>query len=205
MDKVAEEEDSRKMALVFYSKSAQMSPGLGKGERMGVVEATDKERWMELEREFPHFRRMLSNFFEAPIRAEMDGEELTFATVEHLYQASKFRRGHPSYARMFSLESDSVFCRDPERAKAAGGKRGVVRDKKKVIFWRPANVMVDGDFFTTERHDMEMREAQWKKFAQHPELMRMLRLTGDAILLHAVPRSRERVRFVHLESIRSTY
>ena len=72
----------------FYSRSASKpKPGKGKGERLG---AEGGGSYTELAK-IQDWRKMLSNFWAAPFT--LDGKR--WNSVEHYYQASKFKKEHP--------------------------------------------------------------------------------------------------------------
>ena len=153
---------------------------------------------------YPDFRRMLSNFYEAPFK--LDG--LTWNTVEHYYQASKFKKNNPEFYRQFALESGSELSKNPNMAKDAGGKSG--KYLKEQI--RPKSVVVDEDFFDRidsngnripGRSDKEMYDAQFAKFTQNENMRDMLLATKDARLMHIMPRSTVSVPFDNLVYIRN--
>ena len=189
-----------KIVLTFYSKSNDKPlPGKGKGEEMPDVK---KGEYKELA-EIIGWRRMLSNFWVEPF--ELRGKK--WNSVEHYYQASKFRISNPSFYDKFSLDSNSAISKDPSVAKSAGGKTG----KYAGALIRPKEVKMDADFFTTNRSNEEMYLAQYAKFTNKnalrlgqdtPYLIDMLLKTKDAKLEHIVMRSPERVVFENLMIIR---
>lgn len=151
--------------LFFYSKSASKPPP-GKGVNEHVADA---RAYAALP---PDWRRMLSNFW--PCELRLDG--LTFASVEHYYHHCKYARTAPDFARRFAIESGSAFCRDPARAKTAGGKTGGA--------FRPAGTPVDADFMASKpAQAAAFRRAMAVKFAL-PPLRDVLLATRDAELWH---------------------
>ena len=189
-----------KIVLVFYSKSNDKPlPGKGSGEEM--VDAK-KGEYKELG-EIIGWRKLLSNFHIEPF--ELRGKR--WNSVEHYYQAAKFRIGNPSFYDKFSLDSNSALCKDPSIAKGAGGKTG----KFAGTVIRPKGVVIDADFFTTNRSNEEMYLAQYAKFTNKeavrigedkPYLMDVLLKTRDAKLVHTLPRSANKEVFVNLMIIR---
>lgn len=182
---------SHRSVLCFYSKSADKFPGIGAGE---VLYPDDKEKLRGLAL-IPHWRRMLSNFYSTPTPLELDG--MTWASVEHYYQGSKFSQ-HPEFRALFSLESGSKISTDPVLAKAAGGKTGKSKGKS----LRPTDVNCDEDFFNG-RDVTEMRRAQEAKFCI-PVLQNVLLLTRDCVLNHFVGRSAGTITVHGLMEIRDT-
>jgi len=168
------------VVFLFYSKSNDKPlPGKGAGEKI------PNERLKEFTElaTIPQWRKKLSNFY---ISKKPDGEIEGFtldnhkwASVEHYYQASKFKKTHPDFYLSFSLDSGTELSKDLVLAKAAGGKTG----KYKGELLRPVEVSVDPDFFG-KRHKKELYAAQYEKFTQNPELKRLLLATNDAKLTH---------------------
>jgi predicted NAD-dependent protein-ADP-ribosyltransferase YbiA (DUF1768 family) len=172
----------------FYSNSADRAPGKGAGEKIKPGDETKYGRLSEM----PDWRKMLSNFWIEPF--ELDGKR--WQSVEHYYQGSKFK-GTPDFYNQFSLDSGSEISKDPNLAKAAGGKTG----KRKGLLIRAKEIKMDSDFFP-ERSKIEMYKAQHAKFTQIYGLARVLKLTRDAKLVHHV-RGSPPVVFDNLMYIRS--
>jgi predicted NAD-dependent protein-ADP-ribosyltransferase YbiA (DUF1768 family) len=163
--------------LRFYSKSLDKPrPGKGAGETLGA------ESYDELAR-IPQWRKKLANSW--PAEFKLDNHK--WLTVEHYYQASKFKRQNKEFYIKFSLDSpDSSIAKDVELAKAAGGKSG----KFKGELVRPKEVVIDRDFFQKpqgvkfSRGEIEMEAAMRAKFTQHPDLKQLILATKKAKLEH---------------------
>lgn len=174
----------------FYSRSANQAPGKGSGEK---IKPSDMAKYAELA-SIPDWRKRLSNFWVESF--ELDGHQ--WASVEHYYQASKFKENNDAFYMSFSLDMnpEGELSKDPAMAKGAGGKSG--KFKGKLV--RPREIKIDPDFFSG-RHKEEMKRAQEAKFKQNEDLKLMLLATHDAKLQHFV-RGSPPVIFTELMEIR---
>ena len=173
----------------FYNKSnSKPLPGKGVGETIPPENIKD---FTELSK-IKDWRKKLSNSWSNhPIK--LDG--LSWLSVEHYYQANKFKQDNPNFYKQFSMESSSDISKDPDLAKAAGsdnGKLGTqqVRDKK---------ILIDKEFEKQSRVIIE--KAMYAKFTQHDELKKLLIATRDAKLVHFVRASPPQV-FENLMNVR---
>lgn len=168
-------DDSSSTVLLFYSKSSSgPKPGKGAGEQISNDEIIDFVNLSKI----TDWRKKLSNFWIEPFL--LGGKR--WATVEHYYQASKFKRGHPDFYLTFSLDSDSDLSKNPVMAKAAGGKTGVYKG----VRLRPKKIKIDSDFFDDQRGRREMGKALHAKFSQNEDLKNLLLATKDATLTHYI-------------------
>ena len=160
----------------FYSKSSDKPlPGKGAGES---IETKNINKFKELSN-IKGWRKVLSNFYMAPFT--LDG--FTWNSVEHYYHANKFKKGHPEFYKLFTVESNSDISKDPAFAKSAGGKTG---RSSKMKWKRPANVKMDDDFFSSGRNEITMEAGQFAKYSQNELPKRVLLATKDAKLQHHV-------------------
>lgn len=174
----------------FFSRSADDKPGKGSGEKL---KSGDELKYAELAT-IPDWRKRLSNFYVEAFN--LDGH--TWSSVEHYYQASKFKENNPDFYLTFALDMnpEGQLAIDAALAKSAGGKSGKSKGKRV----RPKEVKIDPNFFSG-RHKQEMKKAQEAKFTQNEELTRLLLLTRDAKLNH-FSRGQPPIVFTELMEIR---
>jgi predicted NAD-dependent protein-ADP-ribosyltransferase YbiA (DUF1768 family) len=182
---------SENIIFMFYSKSSDLPyPGCGSGEK---ISEECKNSYLELSK-IPQWRKKLSNFW--LINFELDGH--TWASVEHYYQGSKFKKENPEFYIQFSLDSGSQLSKNTSMAKSAGGKTGKVKGKQ----FRNKTITADNDFFNTERVNKEMFDAQYAKFTQNENMKKILIETKQAKLIHHV-RGGQPIFFENLINIRN--
>lgn len=157
----------------FYSKSADKPlPGKGSGEKLGPEGVV---AYSEL-KSIPKWRKKLSNFWSSEFT--LDGKK--WLSVEHYYQANKFKKGFPEFYNSFSLDSDSELSKNMVMAKSAGGKTG----KYKGQMLRAKSIVMDGDFFEGNKHNKTMKDAMMAKFSQNEDLKKLLLATKQSKLVH---------------------
>jgi len=162
--------------FVFYHKSAAKPlPGRGSGEMIPKENVRD---FIELSK-IKDWRRKLDRTWVQKFEAE--GHD--WASVEHFYQAGKFRESSPEFYEQFSLDSGSELSKDPHMAKAAGGPSG----KYKGLKIRPDGVGAPMSFFGQQRVE-RMRAGHRAKYQQNPDLKAMLLATKTAELAHFKPK-----------------
>jgi predicted NAD-dependent protein-ADP-ribosyltransferase YbiA (DUF1768 family) len=163
--------------FMYYSNSnGKPAPGKGNGE---MVKQDQLMEFKDLQK-VKDWRRMLDDDWPAPFK--LDG--YTWETVEHYYQAAKYKEQNRDFYVQFTADSGSPFAKDPELAHAAGSKAGTHKDKttkKTVVFRDKKKIAIDPDFYGT-RHFEERRKALYAKFSQNEDLKNVLLNTKRAKL-----------------------
>ena len=156
----------------FYIKSnGKPKPGKGNGEKIPDNKLKEFSSLAKIE----NWRRKLSNLWDENVIV-IGGKQ--WKSVEHFYQANKFKKTNPEYFEEFSLESGSDLSKDVILAKAAGNKTGKVGSTQ----IRPLNVKIDPDF--VKKKDLILEEALYAKFTQNDELKNLIINTKKAKLLN---------------------
>ena len=175
----------------FYSKSSGARlPGRGAGEKIPDNKLVE----FAVLSKIPEWRKKLSNFWVEPF--DLDGHR--WSSVEHFYQASKFKKNNHEFYLKFTLDKnpDSELSKDPVMAKAAGGKTG--KYKGKIV--RDKNIKMDEEFIENDRFDT-MKRAMKAKFTQNKDLKELLKATKNAKLQHYIRGSQPEV-FMDLMEVR---
>lgn len=102
----------------------------------------------------------------------MDGHQ--WQSVEHYYQGSKYKKGHPEIYYQFTLDSRSELGKSTERAKKFN------------------DIEPDMDF-SGKLGTETLVKGLTAKFTQHPELRQMLSNTKNATLAEYIPRRPPRI------------
>ena len=156
--------------LQFYKNSySRPKPGFGSGENLGI----DGISSYNLLASIPDWRKKLSDFW----KQEFMLDNRKWLSIEHYYQASKFKKNNKDFYHKFSLDSDSDISKNPELAYDLGGKTGHHRGERV----RPKNIQIDPDFYSG-RNKIEKYEALKAKFTQNKDLKKMLLATKDSKL-----------------------
>jgi hypothetical protein len=178
----------------FYSKSSGVAkPGKGSGEKICKKNILEYSCLSAI----PDWRRVLSNFHMVSVPFELD--DMRWASVEHFYQASKFKKDNPDFYYTFSAESGTELSKDSTMAKSAGGKTG--KYKGKLI--RDKAIKIDADFFTSGEDENAMYRGQEAKYTSDELSRNVLIATKNALLQHYV-RGGQAVIFHNTMKIRSS-
>lgn len=170
----------------FYRHSNNSAkPGMGTNEK---IVADKRSQFIELSK-IPNWRRKLHDTWtESPF--EIDGKR--WLSVEHYYQASKFKKNNTDFYELFSIDnSSSEIAKNIDLAMSAGSKTGRANSKAKKYLkdkdtlLRPRNVDVDPDFYG-ERSETEREIAVSAKFEQNEDLKILLLNTKKSKLLHYI-------------------
>jgi predicted NAD-dependent protein-ADP-ribosyltransferase YbiA (DUF1768 family) len=161
----------------FYKKSNNKPlPGRGNGEKIPLNRVTD---FSELADKVSEWRRKLDNDYIAPF--ELDGHN--WKTVEHYYQANKFKNTNKEFYLLFSLDSESKISADVDMARSAGSKTG--RHAKELL--RTKDIKIDPDFYGGMEETV-LENGIYAKFSQDKtDLKQALLLTKNAKLQHYKP------------------
>jgi predicted NAD-dependent protein-ADP-ribosyltransferase YbiA (DUF1768 family) len=165
----------------FYSNSdSKKQPGKGSGEKIPA----DMGRTFSELASIKDWRRKLDDSWIQPF--PLDNKR--WSSVEHYYQASKFKNEHTEFYFSFSIDSGTELSKDVKLAEAAGSKTG--KFEKTVL--RPKDIKVDSDFYG-KRRDKEIYDAQYAKFSQNEDLKHVLLETKNAKLMHHISRKEPQV------------
>ena len=159
------------VVFMYHIKSNNSPlPGKGTGEKIPKNYVKEFSALATIH----EWRRKLSTFSISPFT--LDNHRWT--SVEHYYNACKFKKENQEFYLDFSIESNTELSKNPEMVKGASGKDG--KYKTKLI--RPKGVTIDEDY-TEERENKNIYDAQFAKFTQYPELTKLLLETKNAKLL----------------------
>jgi predicted NAD-dependent protein-ADP-ribosyltransferase YbiA (DUF1768 family) len=176
----------------FYSKSdPKPMPGKGSGEKIPESRVLEFKELSTIK----DWRKMLSNFWISPFMLH----DHRWASVEHYYQASKFKKNNPEFYLLFTIESGTEISKDATLAQAAGRKES---GKHNGELLRSKTIKMDEDF--DSRKDKELNDAQNAKFTQNQALHDMLLATHRAKLVHYI-RGKEGVVFDNLMVLRQKF
>jgi predicted NAD-dependent protein-ADP-ribosyltransferase YbiA (DUF1768 family) len=163
----------------FYEKSPNNKlPGKGTNETIPKEMVRDFSALNAID----NWRRKLDDYWIEPGKPFiLDGKR--WNSVQHYYQASKFKETNPDFYMSFSVESGTAISKDSDMAKSAGSSTGKYEGK----LIRPKEVTVDPSFYG-KRKDKEYFDALCAKFSQIEEMKMVLLETKKAKLMHYLKR-----------------
>jgi predicted NAD-dependent protein-ADP-ribosyltransferase YbiA (DUF1768 family) len=163
------------VVFMYYHRSNPSSKP-GKGSNESIPDSKTGE-YSDLQLKVNHdWRKKLDDYWIAEFK--IDGSK--WSSVEHYYQASKFKNRNPDFAKLFSLDSDSEISKDVSLAREAGSKPSTKL--------RPSNVKIDPDFYGG-RNLVEREKALYAKFTQNLDLKNVLLATKNAKLMKYISKS----------------
>jgi predicted NAD-dependent protein-ADP-ribosyltransferase YbiA (DUF1768 family) len=168
--------------FVFYSKSAHTKAGKGSGETIKKEKITEFNI-LNKDKMCVDWRKKIDDCWVSPFTVE--GKR--WASVEHYFQGSQYKKGFPDFYAQFSLDSESELSNDVALAKKVGSKPNKKYKLKQSI---PNNIVVDEDFYEVKqnpRHEEERLKALMAKFSQNMDLKKVLMETKNAKLMRFKP------------------
>jgi predicted NAD-dependent protein-ADP-ribosyltransferase YbiA (DUF1768 family) len=176
VDVIKEKENTlydNSVVFQFYNKSNDKPlPGKGSGEKIPIERVKEFSQLADIN----EWRRKLDNEYVAPF--ELDGHK--WKTVEHYYQANKFKTTNKDFYLYFSLDSGSKISGDVELARVAGSKTG----KHKGETLRSKDIKIDPAFYGGNEETI-LENGIYAKFNQDKtDLKQALLQTKKAKLQH---------------------
>lgn len=158
----------------FYEGSSNKKlPGKGAGEKILPEMIRDFAELAAV----PDWRRKLDNSWKQEFT--LNGNR--WETVEHYYQASKFKEHNREFYLSFAKESGTPLSMNADMAVDAGSKKGINKQTKELI--RPTEVSIDPEF-DDKVGEKALKDALYAKFSQNEDLRQMLISTNNAKLVH---------------------
>jgi len=164
----------------FYNKSNDKPlPGKGNGEKIPIERVKEFSQLAEIN----DWRRKLDNDYVAPF--ELDGHK--WKTVEHYYQANKFKNTNPEFYLLFSLDrGGSKISEDVDMAKSAGSKTG----KHKSELLRPKDIKIDPAFYGGNE-ELILENGIYAKFNQDKTDLKQMLIQTKKAKLHQYKKGQE--------------
>ena len=181
------------------SNSLAVPPGEGEGEE---IPEDEKAKFKELSK-IKDWRKKIANFWTGAgdWSAEFTLDGKRWKSVEHYYQAAKFKYGNPEFYNKFSLDYEGesveghpelVISQKPSLAKHAGtdGFHEGIRIRPEGIeidpdFLIPTDRTIDKEEEMKYRQNYELFAAQKAKFITNSKMRTLLLATKDAKLTHS--------------------
>jgi len=173
----------KEVVFTFYDQANKLlKPGKGTNEKIPLYKIHDYSSLAVI----PDWRKKLDDEYVSTFHLE----NKKWKTVEHYYQAAKFKKHNPHFYNQFSLDDmKSDIAKDIGLAKAAGSQYGIYKKGKKDIIVRPNTIRIDPDFYGSRKTE-ERERALYAKFSQNEELKHLLISTKNAILQHFIPKQK---------------
>ena len=151
----------------FYDKANDpVYPGTGSGE---IIPNDQLYKYIDLHQTSNWRRKLDDHWTHSPFMID----HKKWASVEHYYQGSKYKKGFPDFYSKFSLDTEGDLSSDPYLARRVGGKHPNEL--------KPPGATIDPDFYNGR--NLEERDiAIQSKFEQNPDLIKLLSATGNATL-----------------------
>lgn len=155
----------------FYEKSSNRPPGKNSGEKLNIEFIHEYGELTNI----PDWRKKLANTWVQPF--VLDGHK--WNSVEHYYQASKFKKYNHDFYLDFSLDSNNELSKNVSMCQSVGGISGKYNGR----VFREKHVVIDPAFYSHLKNKV-LHDAQYAKFSQNPELKNLLLATKNAKLLY---------------------
>ena len=155
----------------FYEKSSNRPPGKNSGEKLNIEFIHEYGELTNI----PDWRKKLANTWVQPF--VLDGHK--WSSVEHYYQASKYKKYNHDFYLDFSLDSNNELSKNVSMCQSVGGTSGKYNGK----VFREKHVVIDPAFYSHLKNKV-LHDAQYAKFSQNPELKELLLATKNAKLLY---------------------
>ena len=167
--------------LLFYSKSANMKPGMSSGDIiekeyiLDFIDLSGKKDWRKI---------LDDSYLDIENPFSIDG--LKYASVMHYYQGSKFKNGHPEFSKLFSLDSKNAIASDIKLCIIAASSSGKKKNTNGTLdIVRLSTIKIDSDFYPV-RNLTEREKAIRAKFLHNDEYKTILLSTKKAKLNHYI-------------------
>jgi predicted NAD-dependent protein-ADP-ribosyltransferase YbiA (DUF1768 family) len=173
----------RATVFTFHDKASKtVKPGKGDNEKIDLNKIHEYGDLAVVK----DWRKMLDDDYVSIFTLE----NKKWKTVEHYYQAAKFKKHNPHFYNQFSLDdTKSDIAKDIGLAKAAGSQYGLYKKGRKDIPIRPNTINIDPDFYGARKTE-ERERALYAKFSQNQELKYMIIATKNAVLQHFIPKQK---------------
>ena len=158
----------------YYSKSSDKPPGKSMGEK---IQFENIDKFANLNA-INKWRCKLDNSY-VLLDTPFSLDNHLWYSVDHYYQANKFKENNPEFYITFTAGSGSELSKNPLMAKAAGSKSGIYQG----FLLRSPNIKIDNTFYG-KRKQKVLQDALRAKFSTIREMKKILLETQDAKLLH---------------------